>query len=345
VSGSEAPARRLWLGIAWLAAIACLAVGCVSARLRAEFTRGDYALLTSPAMHVVICGSGGAITDVERAGPCTAVVAGGRIFVVDVGPGAWEGYDLAGLPLDGLSAVLLTTFLADDVDDLDETLMRSWIAGRPRRLDVYGPPGAARLVADVTDALGLDVAMREHRHDPKVLVPELLGADAHEFQLDGPDGSAMVLDQDGVRVTAFSIGAVGGVESVGYRFDYRGRSVVIAGHARHHPNVARFAAGADVLVHEAANPRMIERGIEIMTDVGRRRLASLTHEMLRSHATPVEAAEIARDAGVGELVLSRLYPPPDTIFERVVFMRGVRSVFPNTVLGYDGLRLRLDPRF
>jgi hypothetical protein len=44
-------------------------------------------------------------------------------------------------------------------------------------------------------------------------------------------------------------------------------------------------------------------------------------------------------------VLSRLYPPPDTIFERVVFMRGVRSVFPNTVLGYDGLRLRLDPRF
>jgi ribonuclease Z len=344
VIGSEPPSPRLRLGIALLA-VACLAGGCVTARLRAEFTRGDYALLTSPAMHVVICGSGGALTDAERAGPCTAVVAGGRVFLVDVGPGAWKGYDLAGLPLDGLSAVLFTTFLADDVADFDEALIRSWIAGRPRRLDVYGPPGAARIVADVDDALALDVAIRRQRHDPTVLVPELVGADAHEFQLDGPDQTAVVLDQDGVRIVAFSIGALGGVESVGYRFDYRGRSVVVAGHERRHPNVARFAAGADVLVHEAANERMIDRGIQVMRDVGQRRLASLTHEMRYGYVTPVEAAEIARDAGVGQLVLTRLYPPPSTLFERLVFMYGVRSVFPNTVLGYDGLRIRLDPRF
>ncbi len=323
---------------------AWLAAGCVEPRLRREFTRGDHGLLSSSAMHVVVCGSGGAMTDTERAGACTAVVAGGRMFLVDVGPRAWQGVDLAGLPLDGLDAVLFTTFLADDIADLGETIERSWIAGRPRRLAVYGPPGTARVVADVTDALALDVAMRQTRHDPKVLVPALAGADAHEFRLAGPDDSAVVLDEDGLRITAFSIGAVGPVDSVGYRFDYRGRSVVIAGHARHHPNVARFAAGADVLVHEAANPRMILRGIEIMGDVGRTRLAALTHEMMRTHATPIEAAEIARDAGVGQLVLTRLYPPPNTFFERVVFAWGVHAIFPNTVLAYDGLRIRLDPR-
>src|SRR6185369_2880829 len=50
VIGSEPPSPRLRLGIALLA-VACLAGGCVTARLRAEFTRGDYALLRSPAMH------------------------------------------------------------------------------------------------------------------------------------------------------------------------------------------------------------------------------------------------------------------------------------------------------
>lgn len=342
--GLREPSCRRRFAIGALALLACLAGGCVTKRLRAEFTRGDHSLLTSPAMHVVICGSGGAMTDPERAGPCTAIVAGGRVYMVDAGPRAWEGYDLAGLPLEGLSHVLFTTFLADDITAFPEAMMRSWIAGRPARLQVYGPPGVTRVVTDFSDALALDVAMRRFRHDPNVLVPELLGADAHEFRLDGPDGTAVVLDEDGMRITAFSIGAIGSVDSVGYRFDYRGRSVVVAGHAKHHPNVARFAAGADLLVHEAANPRMIARGIEIMGEVGRDRLASLTHEMMRSHASAVEAAEIARDAGVGQLVLTRLYPPPATIFERVVFMFGVRAVFPNTLLGWDGLRVRLDPR-
>jgi ribonuclease Z len=324
--------------------IGCLVLGCVEPRLRAEFTRGDHTLLSSPAMHLVLCGTGGAMTDPERAGPCTAVVAAGKMFIVDVGPGAWEGADLAGLPLDGLYGVLLTTFLADDIGDLGEAMTRSWIAGRPRRLQVYGPAGTARLVADVDDAYRLDVAMRITRHSPEILRPELAGADAHEYSLTEPDGSAVVFDEDGLRITAFSIGAVGTVPSVGYRFDYAARSIVIAGHERHHPNVARFAAGADVLVHEAANPMMVERGIEIMGDVGRVRLASLTHEMMRSHASPIEAAEVARAAGVGLLVLTRLYPPPNTLFERLVFIHGVRAVFPNTVLGRDGMRFALEPR-
>jgi hypothetical protein len=130
VSGSEAPSRHLRLGIAWLAAIACLAGGCVSARLRAEFTRGDYALLTSPAMHGTNPLAGGA-TDPERAGPCTAVVAGGRIFVVD-GPGAWEGYDWPGCRPRALGRAF-TTFLPTRRRP-NEALMQ---------LD-RGPPAAAR---------------------------------------------------------------------------------------------------------------------------------------------------------------------------------------------------------
>jgi ribonuclease Z len=326
-----------------LAGIVCLAGGCVDRHLRADFTRGDHGLLASPALHLVLCGTGGVIADRSRAGPCTAIVAAGHVFLVDLGPGAWEGADLAGLPLDALRAVLFTTFLAENIADFGEALTRSWIAGRTQRLVVYGPPGTARVVNDVTDAYRLDVTMRVAHHDAAVLHPELAGADAYEFALAEPDGSVVVLDDGGLRITAFSVGAVGTVPSVGYRFDYAGRSIVIAGHAHHHPNVVRFAAGADVLVHEAANPEMIHRGIGVMDEVGQTRLASFSREMLRNYASPIEVAEIARDAGVGLLVFTRLYPPPTSLFTRWVFLRGVRSVFRDVVLGEDGMRFRLDP--
>jgi ribonuclease BN (tRNA processing enzyme) len=63
-----------------------------------------------------------------------------------------------------------------------------------------------------------------------------------------------------------------------------------------------------------------------------------------TYATPVEAAEDARDAGVGLLVLTQLYPGPNTVLTRWKFMRGVRDVFANTQLGEDGFRVHLDPR-
>ena len=332
-----------WGLAAAILAIACLAVGCVDQVLRADFTRADRSLLESPAMHLIMCGTGGTLADPQRAGPCTAIIAAGRFFLVDLGPGAWEGADLANLPLDGLYGVLFTTFLADDIADFGETMTRSWIAGRPARLQVYGPPGTARLVADISDAYRLDVAMRLSRHDPAVLRPDLAGADAHEFALGETDGSAVVYEQDGLCITAFSIGAVGTVASVGYRFDYKGRAIVIAGHAKQHPNVLRFAKGADVLVHEAANSLMVERGITVMDEVGRTRLSTFSHEMLKRHATPREIAEVARDAGVGQLILTRLYPPPNSLLRKWVFLQGVRAIFPNTVLGEDGMRVRLDP--
>src|SRR5262249_46030631 len=59
--------------------------------------RADRTILQSPGLHVVLCGTGSPLPDKDRAGPCTAVIAGGEFVLVDVGPGAWETVDLAGL--------------------------------------------------------------------------------------------------------------------------------------------------------------------------------------------------------------------------------------------------------
>jgi ribonuclease Z len=123
--------------IAVLAAVGCLVTGCVEQRLRKEFTRGDRSLLTSPGMTLALCGTGTGLSDARRAGPCTAVVAAGRLFLVDVGSGAFESADLGGLPITALDTVLFTKLLADDVADLGEVIVRTSPGATPLR---YGPP-------------------------------------------------------------------------------------------------------------------------------------------------------------------------------------------------------------
>ena len=334
--------RRLRRAAALAVAVVALA-GCIDRRLAREFTRVDESLLTSPAMHVMLCGTGTGLADPERAGTCVAILAGGLFVLFDVGPGAWEVVDLANLPLAHLDGVFVTKFLADDIGDLGEAITRSWIAGREAPLAIYGPTGTGRLVSALDEISALDAATRLARHDAAVLRPSGARAEPHEFALDDA-GAGLVFDRQGVRVIAFSVGRPDEPPSLGYRIDYRGRSVVIAGHARNHPNVVRWAAGADILIHEAASDPMLERGMHVMERVGQPRLATFTREMLKNHATAVEAATAARDARVDLLVLTHLVPPPQNWFYRRYFLRGVRAVFPHVVVGEEGMRFRLDPR-
>jgi ribonuclease Z len=323
-------------------ALACLAACALDARIERRVTRSDRSLLESPALHVVFCGSGSGAPDPGRAGPCVAIVAAGRFYLIDVGAGAWETADLIGLPVESLRGVFLTKLLADDVADLDETITRSWLVGRAWRLPVYGPTGTRRVVDGVMAAREADTTLRLAHHDAAVLEPDVAGADAREFATPAGADPVVVLDEAGVRVTAFAVGG-GGDASVGYRVDYRGRSVVVAGHSRGHPNVVAHARGADLLVHEATSHRMVEIGIEAMHRLRMERSGRLWQEMLRTHATPVEAAEAARRAGVKRLILSRIMPPLTGALDELIFLDGVRAVFPRCTLARDGMRIRLDP--
>lgn len=328
-----------------LVLVATLSVaGCVGHRLEAELTRADAGLLESPGLHLVLCGTGTGLVNAHRAGPCTAIVAAGQLFLVDIGPGAWRTADLIGLPIAHLRGIFLTKLLADDIGDLGEAMTRSWIAGREERLAVYGPSGTRRLVESINATYEVDVSMRLVRHRATNLRPALAGADPSEFALDAPDGSVVVLERDGLRVTAFSVGSIGSAVSVGYRFDYRDRTIVIAGHSHGHPNVIRFAAGADVLVHEATHHGMLDYAAQKMKRLGLSRVEVFTQEMMANNADPIEVAEVAKAADVGMLLLTPLTPPPNDALMRWLFLDGARAVFPRVTLGEDGMRFYFEPR-
>ena len=59
---------------------------------------------------------------------------------------------------------------------------------------------------------------------------------------------------------------------------------------------------------------------------------------------PREAAEVARDAGVKQLVLTHLVPGPQNALARRMFLTGSAGVFPGKItLGEDGMRFALAP--
>ena len=127
-------------------------------------SRVDESVLRSPDLQVVLCGTGSPIADPDRAGPCTAVIAGGHFFLVDAGPGSWETVDLANLPTGHLEGVFLTHFHSDHIGDLGEAKTQSWIAGRTQPLDLYGPPGVARIASGLALVYAGDVDARVAHH-------------------------------------------------------------------------------------------------------------------------------------------------------------------------------------
>jgi len=337
--------RRLAAALAATLAL----VGCdrlVDREIERNLTRADASVLTSPDLQVVLCGTGSPLPDATRAGPCTAVIAGGIFLLVDVGPGSWEQVDLANLPTNELDAVLLTHFHSDHIGDLGEAITQSWIAGRTRPLDVYGPPGVGRILAGLREVYAFDVEYRVAHHGEDWMPRAAGAAVAHEIALP-PEGSlaaVTVFEQGGVRVTAFRVDHAPVSPAVGYRVDWRGRSVVISGDTRKSASLVANAHGADLLVHEALQPKLTERAAGVARRLGLERMAKLAGDVPGYHTTPREAAEEAREAGVKHLVLSHLVPAPNNALGRRLFLDGAGEAFPGEItLGEDGMRFALAP--
>ena len=102
-------------------------------------------------LHVVLCGAGGPLPDPLRSGPCTAIVAGHSLFVVDAGTGGARNMGQMGVPPGQLKAVFLTHFHSDHIDGLGELALLRWAgAANASPLPVVGPTGVRAATVPVT---------------------------------------------------------------------------------------------------------------------------------------------------------------------------------------------------
>ena len=295
------------------------------------------------ALRVLLCGTSSPMPHPTRAKACVAVFAAGRFWVVDTGLGSWN--QLAQWQVDGrnIGGVLLTHFHSDHIGELGEFNMQTWVAGRIGPLRVFGPPGVERVVAGFAEAYALDSGYRTAHHGAALLPPDVGRLEARVIA--GPTeaaGPTVVLQEGGLTVTAFAVNHKPVIPAYGYRFDYRGRSVVVSGDTVKDAGLIAAAKGADVLVHEAQANQIVAMMREAAEKTGRTRIAKILGDIPSYHTSPVEAAEAADEAGVKLLVLSHLTPPPPVALVERAFVRGVDGVRPRDwLLADDGLLVTL----
>lgn len=319
--------------------IACLAAWMVAAATPALAQTAP----TTDSLKVTFCGTSGPLPIKDRAKACVVILAGGALYVVDTGPESTENLMTWRLPLDTAKAVFITHLHSDHIGDLGEFNMQSWVAGRPAPLQVVGPTGVERLTAGFNQAYGLDHVYRNAHHEHgAVKLPIAAGLMQAKPVAPPKSGQAQVWSLNGLTVTAIVVAHEPVTPAYAYRFDYKGRSVVISGDTRKWPPLAEAAKGADVLIHEAQNSDMTRAMSQGLIAQGNPRMSAIMADTLTYHTTPVEAADLARAAGVKALVLTHLTQAGLPIFNPQTFTRGIEAGGPlDWRLAKDGMTIDL----
>lgn len=246
-------------------------------------------LFNTTALRAVVCGGA------QGAQPCLAVIAAGRMFIVDAGSGAATALAEHNLPADRLDAVLLTQAGLTQTADLDELF-----AGATRAdgslLAVYGPADTQRMVDGLNQAAGfngLDRGLQAWGPAPE------------------PGRSVIVFEGDGLVVSAFTTQEDAFAGRVGYRFDYRGRSIVVGGDGR--VVGASAAQNADVVLQGAqteARARTQQTLAPTAAEVATQAAAGNTGLVVLTGAENQMAAQMqvseARAAGNSDVIAGRL---------------------------------------
>ena len=325
----------------------------------AKAARAPY--LTEDGLHILLCGTGSPMPDMTRANACAAVIANGHVVVIDAGPGAWSRLAAANIPGAKVDTVLLTHLHSDHIGGLGELATQSWLGGRSVPLQVYGPPapepterttdaegetfgtsGTEDVVKGFAEAYNADAEFRiAQGHE---LVPtEAARMIGHDIARPGPEEAVTVYDRDGLKISAFLVNHDLVEAAYGYRIEYGGRAAVVSGDTARVENMVRFSKGVDVLVHEALDRELVEMLAGALDASGNGRAGTMARQIIAYHTSPVEAAGIAKEAGVPLLVFTHEVPPLRNALMRKMFMRGVKEARGpgDTILGRDGLLISL----
>ncbi|PLW82555.1 ribonuclease Z [Kineobactrum sediminis] len=294
-------------------------------------------------LHVALCGAGGPLPDAIRSGPCLAVTAGDKLFIIDAGTNGVRNLGRMRYPIGDIEAVFLTHFHSDHIDGLGEMATLRWVQGNhTEQLPVYGPEGVDEIVDGFNRAYALDARYRTAHHGEQVVPPSGAGMLAKAFATAADGDLITIYQKHGVTISALVVDHDPVDPAVGYLVSYGGRSALVSGDTNKSTLVQQHARDVDLLVHEALAPHLVMIMNKAATETGNTGLAKITLDILDYHASPVQAAEIARDANVGHLLYYHIVPalPPLPGIE-TAWLKGVDDIFSEHTLGRDGTVISL----
>ena len=271
-----------------------IAAGCLPA---------PQAAAAEDEIHLTFLGTGAPRPSHERYGPSILVEAGDFKILVDAGPGMRErlfqagGFEL----LTSVDHILITHLHFDHTISAPGLWLTGWLFGRKQPMKVFGPQGTTAMMEHFRAAYDWDIDYRT-----------IVGVHEEGSQIISRDiGPGVFFDHDGLRITAFNVehmpinietGQSLGLEgaTLGYRIDYRGRSVLFSGDTRSTPesDIIDIGKGVDVLIHETQVPAP-----------GNSPEAVLANVSLVVHSTPAQVAHVFRETKPRLGVYSHIIPP------------------------------------
>lgn len=283
-------------------------------------------------LKVTMCGTSSPIPAPGRAQVCVAIETPEHLYVVDAGSGSGAVAQLAGIPLAKLRGILLTHFHSDHISDIADFNLNSWVAGRPAPLQLVGPEGVDKLANGLNIAYELDRSYRVAHHGEELLNPALGVLSSRTID------EGVIIDEDGLRVTAFEVSHPPIVPAFGYRFDYAGRSVVITGDSLVTDKIVSMSDGTDLVIHDAMSLQLIQAAENIARTRGNDRVATVLHDIQNYHATTTDLQRLVDEADIGRLALYHLVPAPRNPVGIAAFSRELPN---DTLITEDGMVILL----
>jgi ribonuclease BN (tRNA processing enzyme) len=270
---------------------------------------------------IVLLGTKGGprLSDAGRKNPSTLILINNVPHIVDCGYGTSRQMIAAGVSLDRLRYIFITHHHSDHNLEYGPLLYNSWITGLPIQVDAFGPPGLQQMTRDFFNYQKFDIDTRivdEGRPDLRQLVA------VYEFSHSG-----VVMQNEHVKVKACRVRHPPITQSYAYRFDAKDRSVVISGDTTYAPELAEFAKGADVLVHEVMYLPGLEALLKRLPNAKR-----LREHLMAAHTLPEDVGRIAAHAGVDTLVLTHFVPGDDASITDEQWGEGARKHFSGRII-------------
>jgi ribonuclease Z len=126
-----------------------------------------------------------------------------------------------------------------------------------------------------------------------------------------------------IRVTSFVVEHTPIEPAVGYRIDYRDRSVVISGDTNATDTLFEAASGADLLLHDTLSRTLLDPMIAVATKLDVPVVPAIMTDVIDYHADATGLPARAADAGVRLLALYHMVPAPANALAEKMFRRGL----------------------
>jgi ribonuclease BN (tRNA processing enzyme) len=252
----------------------------------------------SSATRVVLLGTGTPAPTPDRSGPATAIVVNDTAYLVDFGPGvvrrasaAATSRGIAALQPTRLRVAFATHLHSDHTVGYPDLIFSPWTLGRRVPLEVYGPAGIKAMTSHLLEAYRADIETRTNAEGNQRGFPDGYKVNAHEI------GAGMAFKDDNVTVTAYPTKHA--MESYGYRFDTRDRSIVISGDTNPTQATIDACRGCDVLIHEVHT----EAWLAVRPEAGGAPPGTFRRFSEQFHTTASQLGELARAAKPRLLIL------------------------------------------